>query len=284
MLARLIPPADFGRAAVALIVVALAAVLGTAGLVAPLVQRRDLTRRHIESATFLALVTGVAATGLTAAFAIVAAPALFDNETARLLLYASPVWLLTGVGATSQALLQRELLFRRQAAIEGAAVISSVAVSLAAALAGRDGEALVAGALTLIGVTNLLSLLSAPLALPRLTRTEGAEIFRFAMPVAGSSLAYLGYRNVDYAILGVQASPAQVGFYWRAFQLGVAYQGKISRVMLRISLPLFSRAADLDELRRMRMRIVRTHATVLIPMLATFVAVAGGPVQCLVGW
>lgn len=274
VLARLIPPAEFGRAAVALIVVALAAALGTAGLVAPLVQRRDLSQGHIGSAFFLALASGGVLTLLTALFAWLVAASIFDESTARLILLASPVWSLAGAGVASQALLQRRLAFRRQAAIEGVAVTSSVAVALGAALAGLDGEALVAAALTLIGLTNLLSLVSAPPGSPKPSRRETGEICRFAAPVAASSLAYLGYRNVDYAILAVRGTPAQVGFYWRAFQLGVAYQGKISRVMLRISLPLYSRASGVAELRRMRMRIVRTHATILIPVLATFVGVA----------
>lgn len=274
VLARLIPPAEFGRAAVALIVVALAAALGTAGLVAPIVQRRDLNQRHVASAFFLALASGSLMTLLTALFGWLAADSLFDESTAQLILLASPVWLLAGFGVASQALLQRRLAFRRQAAIEGFAVTSSVAVALGAALAGLDGEALVAAALTLIGLTNLLSFASAPPGRPTPSRRESGEICRFAAPVAASSLAYLGYRNVDYAILALRGTPAQVGFYWRAFQLGVAYQGKISRVMLRISLPLFSRASDVTELRGMRTRIVRTHATVLIPVLATFVGVA----------
>jgi O-antigen/teichoic acid export membrane protein len=282
-LARLIPPADFGQAAVALIVVALAAVLGTTGLAAVLVQRRDLGKRHVESATFLVLTGGALMVALTALFGFFAAPAIFDDQTARLILLASPAWLLVGLGATSQALLQRELRFRRQAMIEGIAVIASVCVALGAALAGLDGQALVAGALTLIGTTALLSLLSAPPGVPKPSRQEVVDIWRFGAASAGSSLAYLGYRNVDYAILGAQASATQVGFYWRAFQLGVGYQGKISRVMLRISLPLYSRAAGLEELRRIRTRIVRTHATILIPLLATFIGVAPVLVPWLFG-
>ena len=274
VLARLIPPAEFGRAAVALIVVALATVLGTAGVTAPVVQRRELAREHLASAAFLGLALGAAAAAATVGVARTVAPAIFGERTAELVLVASPAWLLVGLGGTSQALLQRALRFRRQAAIEATAVLVSIGVSLGSAVAGLDGEALVLGALALPGTVALLSVASAPPPPPVPDRRGTRELWRDAAPVAGSSLVYLGYRNVDYAILGAQASAAQVGFYWRAYQLGVAYQSKISRVMLRVAFPIYSRATSVAELRAIRMRIVRAHATVLVPLLATFVGVA----------
>jgi O-antigen/teichoic acid export membrane protein len=274
VLARLIPPAEFGRAAVALIVVALAAVLGTAGLTAPIVQRRELEREHLASAGFLGLALGSLGVAATAVFAVTAAPAVFGERTAELLLLVSPAWLLVGAGSTAQASLQRALRFRAQAGIEAIAVLASIGVSLGCAAAGLDGEALVLGAITLPGTIAVLSIATASPPVPLPTRDGVRDVWRAAVPVAGSSLAYLGYRNVDYAILGAQASAAQVGFYWRAYQLGVGYQSKISRVLLRVSFPIYSRAASTEQLREIRMRIVRAHATVLVPLLATFVGVA----------
>jgi O-antigen/teichoic acid export membrane protein len=283
VLARLIPPADFGRAAVALIAVSLAAVLGTPGLVAPVVQRRELARDHVVSATFLAIGCGVLMTVLTVLFGLVLAPAIFGDRTANLIVLAAPAWLLVGAGATSQAVMQRQLRFRRLSAIESVAVVMGAAVALIAAVAGVDAEALVFGALVLVGVISLFSLVLAPPPRARPTRRGAADIWRGAAPVAGSSLVYLVYRNVDYAILGARATAAQVGFYWRAYQLGVAYQGKISRVMLRVSFPVYSRAPDLETLRRIRAKIVRTHATVLVPLLAMFAGVAPVLVPWLFG-
>lgn len=274
VLARIIPPAEFGRAAVALIAVTLAAVLGTPGLVAPIVQRRELGRDHVASATFLAIGCGLMMTALTALFGLVLAPGIFGDRTASLVVLAAPAWLLVGAGATSQAVLQRQLRFRRLSSIEAVAVVTGAAVALVAALTGVDAEALVLGALVVVGVIAVLSLVSAPPPRSGPTRRGAEDIWRSAAPVAGSSLVYLAYRNVDYAILGARASPAQLGFYWRAYQLGVAYQTKISRVMLRVSFPVYSRTPDLETLRRFRTKIVRTHATVLVPILALFAGVA----------
>jgi O-antigen/teichoic acid export membrane protein len=54
-LARLVPPAEFGYAAVALIVTMLAAVIAGEGFATPLVQRRTLERAHMEAAAVMSL-------------------------------------------------------------------------------------------------------------------------------------------------------------------------------------------------------------------------------------
>lgn len=283
VLARLIDPAGFGHAAVALIVVSMAAVLGTAGVVSPVVQRPDLRPDHVSSAAFLVLAAGAAMSGVTVAFAVFAGPSVFGERTSELLTLASVAWIVVAIGATSQALLQRALRFRRLAAIDAVSAVVGVTLALSAALAGVEGGALVLGALGRVGTIACLSFAVARPRWPLPTRAGVSDIYRFASTTTGSSLIFLGYRNVDYAVLGAQASPAQVGLYWRAYQLGVEYQGKISQVMLRVSLPIFSRATSLSELQRLRVRIVRTHATVLIPTLGTFIGVAPVLVPWLFG-
>ena len=111
-LARMISPAEFGRAAVALIIVSLAAILGPAGLTASLDQSKNVDREYLESATFLSLAVGAALTMATIALDPVTS-ALLGDATADLVRLAAPAWLITGAGATSQAMLQRSLRFRR---------------------------------------------------------------------------------------------------------------------------------------------------------------------------
>jgi O-antigen/teichoic acid export membrane protein len=274
VLARLIPPAEFGRAAVAMVVVALAVVIGPAGITAPLVQRRTLERLHLEGAAFLSVVAGVSLTLLTLGLAPVAGEPLFGSETARLLALASPAWLIVALGAVSQSMLQRELRFRRIAVVDSASVLAGAATAVSLAVAGVDGAALVSGALATAAIGTALAVVSSPPARPRPTRDGVREVGGFAAPVALSSLVYSMFRSVDYAILGARMSAADVGYYWRAYQLGADYQGKISQIMLRVSFPVYSRSESVDDLRRLRMRIVRTHATVIIPLLAAFVALA----------
>jgi teichuronic acid exporter len=82
------------------------------------------------------------------------------------------------------------------------------------------------------------------------------------------------FRNVDFAIIGARMNATALGFYWRAFQLGVEHQGKITGVMMRIALPIYSRTASIEDMRALRRRITRLHATVILPLQAGLIALA----------
>jgi O-antigen/teichoic acid export membrane protein len=273
-LARLLTPAEFGHAAVALTIVALAAVVGPAGLTAGVVQRQQLGDDHIIAASFLACVTGLVLSIATVAVAATVGEAVFGAETARLLAVASPAWLIVALGAVPQSLLLRELRFGRVALIEGVASVVGAATAVVLAVLAVGPAALVVGALATLAVVAVVSVAAAGFVAPGGRSGAVQEVGRFAAPVTFSSLVYSVFRNADYVILAGRLPAKDVGLYWRAYQLGVDYQSKVSQVMLRVSFPIYARTETLDDLRARRTRIVRMHAAVIIPLLAAFVAVA----------
>jgi O-antigen/teichoic acid export membrane protein len=282
-LARLLTPVEFGHAAVALSVVALAAVIGPAGVTAGIVQRQELDSRHATAASLLACVTGVVLFVATLIVAATAGDALFGPETARLLAIASPAWLIVALGAVPQSLLLRELRFGRVAFIEGLASILGAATAVGLAWRGAGAEALVVGAVTTLVAVAAVSVASVGFVVPETRSGALRDVGRFAAPVTASSLVYSLFRNIDYVILSGRMPAKDVGIYWRAYQLGVDYQSKISQVMLRVSFPIYARTATLDDLRARRARIVRMHAAVIIPLLAGFIALAPVVVPWLFG-
>ena len=282
-LAHLVPPAEFGRAAVALIVNALAVVVAGGGFATPLVQRATVQRTHFESAQFATLAFGAVLTGFTFAIAPVVCDPLFGEETRLLVQLMSPVFVIVSLGVVSQSILQRRLDFRRLSLIELASVTSGSLSSLAFAATGLDGEAIVLGALVAAATLSLLQQASTPLVLPRWHGTALREIVSFGLPSALSSLVMVVNRNIDYAILAAKLSPAQVGYYWRAFQFGVEHQRKVSGILMRIALPIYARAASAEHQREIRTRIVRAQTSVVFPLLATFIAVAPALIPWLLG-
>jgi PST family polysaccharide transporter len=146
VLARLIAPAEFGHAAIALILVPLAAILTFEGFGSALVQRKEIDQGHLETAMLASLIAGLAlsvATYLTAP--PIAAP-LFGDRTAGLIQLASPLFLVAGFSAVSRSLLWRELEFRNVSLIETGAVAFGASVAVGLAVAGLEGEAIVLGA------------------------------------------------------------------------------------------------------------------------------------------
>jgi len=168
VLARLISPAEFGRAAIALGFAAVALGLAWVGLGSALIQLRSIEPEDAEVSTLLSVTLGAALSAVTlfllAPYAI--APT-FGERVAYLLELVSPVFLLSGIGTVPNALLQRRLAFRRLSQIDIASTIAGLAAAVAlAAAAGLDGEAIVLGTVTTACVATAFTLLSSRPARP----------------------------------------------------------------------------------------------------------------------
>lgn len=283
-LAHLVPPAAYGRFAIALVLPEIALSLVNEGLGTPLVQRKTLTRRHIEGTMALGLGGGLLLTTLTLLLAPVIATPLFGAETAKLFQLYAPVFTIAGLMIVPLAMLQRRLEFNRIGISEVASAAVTTAVAVGLALYGFDAESYVLGSLAGIAAWAVVLLIfSGVKPLPLWRRREIREIVSTGTPAAGAGLAGIGTRNADYAILGAQLTSAQVGFYYRAFTIGVEYERKLSGIVTRIAFPVYSRTKDLDHLRTIRRRIVRLNAITVFPLLAFFIVVAPVLVPWLFG-
>jgi PST family polysaccharide transporter/lipopolysaccharide exporter len=109
------------------------------------------------------------------------------------------------------------------------------------------------------------------------------EIAGFGLPAGLAGSAQVSYGNIDFLVAGATLPAAAVGFYYRAYALGVQYQNKISAIITRVVYPVYSRTEDLEHMRELRSRVMRVNATVIFPLLALFVAVAPMVVPWLFG-
>lgn len=269
-----IPPVEFGRAAVAMLINELAIGVGTQGISTPLVQRAHVGEIERGTAMVLSLVSGVLLTLVTVAFALLAVPPIFDQRTGDLMALIAPVFFLSSVAGVPSALIQRRLDFKSLGIIDAASTVVGTALTIVLAFAGLDGEALILGVLATAAVLMAGSLASAPWSHLRWNRQVAREIRKFGLPALWSGIMNLGTRNVDYILVGARMGPTTLGFYSRAYRIGVEYQSKISAIMLRLSLGLYSAAGGLDEVRRIRGRIVRVHALILFPPILIVTGVA----------
>lgn len=283
VLAHLVPPAAYGRFAIALVVSEVALSLVNEGLGTPLVQRQTLNRRHIEGTAAVGLMGGLLLTAVTFFLSPLITTPLFGERTAELFQLYSPVFTIAGLMIVPLAVLQRRLEFQRIGISEVASVAVGTTASVALAVAGFDAEAYVIGSLAGIAAWGLTLFVFARSPLPRWRGAEIREIATLGAPAAGAGLAGIGSRNADYAILGTQLSPAMVGFYYRAFTIGVEYERKISGIVTRIAFPVYSRTEDVSHMRELRRRIVRLDATLIFPLLALFIVVAPVVVPWLFG-
>lgn len=269
VLARIIPPDDFGAFAVALIVAGLAVVIPAAGVGTALVQRDEVTREHLQAGGALALLSAAVFGGLTWLASYVLIEPLIGTSAAQLVRMACPLFLLSSIGTVSTAMLQRRLDFRRLALMEIGGNLARVSVSLSlAAAAGLGGTALVAGMLVGTAVTSAIAISGARPPVPRLRRAAARDISSFGLPAAGAAIAWTGFANGDYAVIAARLGTAAAGQYWRSYTLAVSYQAKISVLMQTVAFPVLSRSATDEDLLALRGRMLRVLTVVLFPLLA----------------
>jgi len=273
-LARMVSPAEFGRAAVPLAIVPLAVILTFEGCASALVQRKSVTQTDRDSAVVMSLVAGLLLSTLTFALARPLGEPLFGERVAGLIALVSPVFLLASVGAVPRATMWRRLDFRRVSVVEVLSLAVGAALSIALALRGLDAEALIGGALAATATSSLMLYAAAPYGMRRGSRRAARGIAGFGVPAALAGLVHVAFSTAPYVILATRVSPTQTGLFWRAFQLGIGYQEKISGIMLRLAFPIYSRTDTPAELRRFHQRATRLHATAVVPLLALLIVVA----------
>lgn len=282
-LARLVPPAEMGRAAIALVLPIAAGILAFEGFGAALVQRESISDEHLRTSTALSLASGLALTAAVALLTLSFGPGIFGRRTAELIVLMSPIFTIASIGTNSRVKLQRGLEFGTLSRAETSGFAAGSAAAVLLACCGVDGEAPVIGALLAFVVETSLIVRVAPPSSPGFSSAAARDIAAYGALASFGGLTYALRRNIDYVMLGATSPAQQVGLYYRAFQLGGEYQGKVSGVLLRVLFPVLSRASTLSERRDLRSRIVTLNSALILPLLAGLVVGAPTLVPLMFG-
>jgi lipopolysaccharide exporter len=284
VLARHIAPAAFGMFAIAVLVQEVALAVPGEGVGSALVQRRALTRDHLRGGMMASLLIGLVLTALGLVFAIALVTPLFGRETGWLVAGACGFFPIGGLYAVPVATLRRRLDFARLSVLDLSATLVRAATSvLLAVVVGMDAAALLIGSLTGACMALGLVLWFAPPPLPAWRPAAMRDLLGYGGPAGLATFCWTGFRNGDYAVVAARLGNAQAGLYWRAFQLAVEYQRKISTVMTQMAFPLLARTADLDQMAELRRRMIQILTVVLFPLLALLVVLAPTLVPWLFG-
>jgi O-antigen/teichoic acid export membrane protein len=274
VLARLITPAAFGHAAIALIFILVGVILTFEGFASALVQRPVITEADKQAGMLMSLIGGLALSGLVYGLAGPLWSPLFGSTTASLIKLVSPVLFIASCGSVSRSLVWRSLDFRTVSSVDAISLLAGSIASVVLAILGVKSRAIVLGGMVQITTSTLLLLLVCPPPVPRFSRHSQREITRFGIPSALAGLLAVIFQNIDYAILAVRLPAATVGLYYRAFNVSVVYQDKVSKIMTQLAFPIYARTSSREALRAFHERVARVHALLIFPMLATSAALA----------
>ncbi|HYC05205.1 MAG TPA: lipopolysaccharide biosynthesis protein [Azospirillaceae bacterium] len=270
VLARLIGPAEFGVAGLALSIVQILFVIAETLFHDAVVQRKDLRDEQIDSAIWSGVLLGF----LLAAGCWFAAPwveRLFDAPgLAPVLAWMGLSLIFGGANGVMTALLRRDLNFKRVAARSLLGRLFGGGVGLAMALYGYGVWALVAQQLVMSAAWTVALWISPPRR-PRLRISPSAlrDLLGFALPAF--TAAFLWQTNLKLFVLltGYILGPAAVGYLTVALKVVDTARQILSSALQQLALPLFSRMQDDPQgLRRGFRAATELTALTTVPLFA----------------
>jgi PST family polysaccharide transporter len=287
VMARLLVPEDFGVVAVGLSIIAFLEVALDLGVGSALVyeQERGITAR-VQTAFTLNLGIAAACT-LVGVAAAPAVAEVFDVEDTDLLRVLFLYFLLRGLVQVPDAVLRRDLAFRKRALVEVSRAVARGAVSVPLAVAGAGPWALVVGILASEALGVVLTWWAARF-LPtfRLDRAVARTLLGFGTAVLTLKVLGAVLENADYYIVGAQLGTYELGVYTLAYRVPEIVLANVFWIFSSVAFSIYSRARSDDA---GSLGSVTTRALQLITLFAfptgVGVAVVSLPLTvALLGW
>jgi PST family polysaccharide transporter len=276
VLARLLPPRDFGLFAFASVFTVLLQTFTDQGIPDAVVQRAKLAKAHLDTAFgFNLAVSLVLAGGLWIGAPLVAS-LVHEPRLCGVLRYL--VWMLpvSALGGIHQALLKRRMEYR---AIGIQNFISTVAGTAAGVLLAWNGW----GIWCLVG-QQLASAACLTLVAWAATRwipgiewrlAELRELGRFSIHINGGALLDFINRRSDDFLIGIFLGATALGYYSLAYKLLLTFTRLISSPVNSVAFSAFSRLQHEPEERcRLFTRLAQLVAAVAFPAFLGLAAVA----------
>ena len=243
VLARLLSPEEYGLVALALVLMAYAETVADAGVAQALVY---LPRTGViaRSALLISVVLGTLL-GLGAYLAAPLIAELFSLPEVEPLVQVLGISVVaTSLGAVPEALLRRDLKFKKLTAAPVIRAATMGTVTLALAFSGHGAWSLAvgtaAGSVAYAATCWILLGKGGPWQIWRVRKDALKANIRYGAPVAGSSLLARLIFDIDYLIIGLFLGAQALGYYTLAFRLPEALIINVFFVLSTVLFPLYT--------------------------------------------
>jgi PST family polysaccharide transporter len=265
ILARLLTPDDFGVVGLALVFITYADVLTDLGAAEALIYLPP-SRRLDDGALTISLLWSAAVTLVAVAAAPAVARFFHSPAVTPLFRVLALSLLLGGTAQVPDALLRKELQFRRRMVADLGRAVGQGVISVALAMAGLGAWAIVygyvAGDLVWSAVAWTLVDYRPGRGFWRIQRETIRPLLAFGIPAVGSALLLVLVFNVDYLIVGRRLAAKDLGYYTLAFRVPQTLIIYLFYALSTVAFPMFSRTRDEpDRLKRGYLTSLRIQNT-----------------------
>lgn len=283
LLARLLIPADFGLVAMAMSIIALIELTTAFSFEIALIQKRDASRAHFDTAWTLNVLLATGGALLTAAAAQPAAAFYGDPRLVWIMLAIAGAWFVYGFENVGTVNFRRDMNFSAEFRLMATKRVISFVVTIGAALWLRSYWALVIG--TVVGRASgvALSYLMHPYR-PRFCLSHTRELFSFSGWVLANNIAGVILSKVPHFFVGRAFGAQAVGTYTVAAEIAQLAHTELIAPINRAMFPGYSRLVDQpDVFRRTCLGATAVIMLIVLPVSVGVAALAGPFVRLLLG-
>jgi len=285
VLAHLLLPSDFGLITIALIVVSFLYWFGGLSIGSAIVVRQELDTRGMGTALTLTIASGVAVAAIAAGLSPVIGDAFATPRVTGILLALTSVFVITGFTSFYDALMQRELEFRRRFAALAVQTISYAVITITLAALGAGVWSLVFGQIGSGALYAVALLILAPYRVrPAFDRAEARSLIVTGRGFLAQGVTVFVRQNADNVTVGKAFGATALGFYAMAYRLGDLSYWAIADPVARVTFPAFARARVRgDDIRASFLSVLRMVALVGCPVGVILSGAAGPFTRAILG-
>lgn len=242
-LARMLQPADFGLYAATTSVLGILEIVSLMGVGPSLIQREQLTSRHISTALFLAICFGGLATATMWVAAGPIAASMKIGGLEPVLKTLSPIFFIRSLSMVGNGLASRDMNFSLISRVEIVSYIFGYGLfSIGLAAAGFGAWSLILGYIIQQALATLLITLPYGKLLSfRFYRGEMKELLGFSSGISLANIANYVAQQGDYYMVGRILGVESLGLYNRAYNLMQVSVAAVINTLDRVLFPALAK-------------------------------------------
>jgi lipopolysaccharide exporter len=276
-LARLLPASEFGLIGLVMVAGAFSQSLADFGLGNAIIYRQAEDPRELSSVYWANVLGGAGAFALILIASPFAARFYHAPALARLLPLAGLAFFISPLGQPLQAMLQKDLRFRRLFFCEAGGALAGAATAVACAFWRPGAFAFASGLVAAAAVRSAGLWIASPWHPSlRLRFDDLRPHLSFGLYQTGERLLNFGVQNVDKLLIGRLLGAEALGYYAVAYQMMMRPMLLLNPVVTRVVFPVFARmGGDARRIREGYLEVIRLIAFAMMPLyLCLFAATA----------
>jgi O-antigen/teichoic acid export membrane protein len=271
VLARLIPPSEYGLMSMALVVTNFALLVRDLGTAAAIIQRKDLQDETINAIFWLNILMGLAIAGIIIIFSPVISYLFHEPRLIFVLCLLAISFPLASSASAHMALLERESKFKKVASIEIVSSVVAVAIAIIMAYRGFGVYSLVAQIL-ILSLMSSTQLWLASKWRPSFKKIINLKEIKGLIGFSGNLTLFnfINYfsRNADSMMIGHYMSAAILGFYSLAYRIMLFPLQSLTVVASRALFPILSQHQESnDKVRATYLNVVYVILLIVFPLM-----------------